>query len=74
MGLLGVIMLFGVAYLILSKVKRKADSVNYAMEEKERRRKEAIRKAEEKRIKEIDEEFERLDKILEGLDEDEDDL
>lgn len=67
-------MLFGVAYLILSKVKRKADSVNYAMEEKERRRKEAIRKAEEKRIKEIDEEFERLDKILEGLDEDEDDL
>lgn len=66
----GVILLFVVAFLIVYKVKAKADSVRWNMEEKDRRQKEAIRKAREKKIREIDKEIERLDRELEESEED----
>ncbi len=55
--MLGVILLFLVAYLIVAKFKKKADSLNYAMAEKDRKR----REAEEERIRKLDEEIEELD-------------
>lgn len=67
--MLGVILLFLVAYLIVAKFKKKADSLNYAMAEKDRKRKEAIRKAEEERIRKLDEEIAELDREIEELDE-----
>ena len=57
MSLGGVVFLFILAFILVLKFKKKADSLNYAIAEQDRKRKEAIRKAKEERIRKLDEEI-----------------